>query len=86
MTVDQLVAEALNLPVEAREELAERIGESLDVGELSELDKAWAAEARCRADGLISGKVQGIPGEQVFAECAEDIGVYDAARPKIVAR
>lgn len=74
MTVDQLVAEALNLPVKAREELAERIGESLDVGALNEMDKAWATEARRRADELISGKVQGIPGEMVFAETRRILG------------
>jgi putative addiction module component (TIGR02574 family) len=74
MTVDQLVAEALNLPTEARAELADRLVETLDAGDLTELDKAWAAEARRRADELISGKVQGIPGEEVFAETRRILG------------
>ena len=74
MTVDQLVAEALNLPTEARVELADRLVETLDAGDLTELDKAWAAEARRRADELISGKVQGIPGEEVFAETRRILG------------
>jgi putative addiction module component (TIGR02574 family) len=74
MTVDQLVAEALNLPTEARVELAERLALSMDAGELTEIDKRWAAEARRRADELISGKVQGIPGEQVFAEARRILG------------
>ena len=68
MTVDQLAEEVLSLPREARAELAERIFESLDTGELTGMDKAWAAEAKRRGDELLSGQVQGIPGEEVFAE------------------
>ena len=68
MTVGQLAAEALNLPAEARAELAERLAISLDSAELTEIDRRWAAEAKRRADELLSGQVQGIPGEQALAE------------------
>ncbi len=68
MTVDQITAEALNLPTEARAELVERLATSLDTAELTEIDKRWAAEAKRRGDELLSGQVQGIPGEEVFAE------------------
>ncbi len=74
MTVDQLAAEALNLPPEARAELAERLALSLDTAELTEIDRRWAAEARRRGDELVSGQVQGIPGEQVFAEARQILG------------
>jgi putative addiction module component (TIGR02574 family) len=68
MTLDQLAAEALNLPREERAELADRLFESLDTGELTATDKLWASEAKRRADELLSGQVQGLPGEEVLAE------------------
>jgi len=33
-----------------------------------EIDRLWAKEAERRIDELDSGKVEAIPGEQVFAE------------------
>ena len=57
-----------------RAELAERLFESLDTGELTGMEKAWAAEAKRRRDELASGKVQGIPGEEVFAEARRILG------------
>jgi putative addiction module component (TIGR02574 family) len=74
MTIDQIAAEALSLPREARAELADRLFESLDTSELTEMDKLWAAEAKRRTDELLSGKVQGIPGEVVFAEARRIAG------------
>ena len=68
MTAEQIVAEALRLPVEDRATVIDRLSESLDSGPLNEMDKLWASEAKRRADDLISGKVQGIPGEEVLAE------------------
>ena len=74
MTVEQITAEALNLPTEVRAELVERLATSLDTAELTEIDKRWAAEAKRRGDELLSGQVQGIPGEEVFAETRRILG------------
>jgi putative addiction module component (TIGR02574 family) len=74
MTAEQIVAEALRLPVEDRATVIDRLSESLDSAPLNEMNKLWASEARRRADELISGKVQGIPGEQVFAEARRILG------------
>jgi putative addiction module component (TIGR02574 family) len=74
MTAEQIVAEALRLPVEDRTTVIDRLSESLDSAPLNEMDKLWASEAKRRADELTSGKVQGIPGEQVFAEARRILG------------
>ena len=74
MTAEQIVAEALRLPVEERATVIDRLSESLDSAPLNEMDKLWASEAKRRADELISGKVHGIPGEQVFAEARRILG------------
>ena len=68
LTLDQLAAEAMQLPPSARALLAERMVESLDAGERDEVQRAWAAEAIRRRDEVRSGRVQPTPGEQVLAE------------------
>ena len=67
MTLDQLAAEALHLPTEARAQLADRLVESLDAAELNRIDKLWASEARRRLDEILQGKVETIPGEEALA-------------------
>ncbi len=74
MTAEQIVAEALRLPIEERATVIDRLSESLDSAPLNEMDKVWATEAKRRADELLSGKVQGIPGERVFAEARRILG------------
>jgi putative addiction module component (TIGR02574 family) len=67
MTLEQLAAEALHLPTEARAQLADRLVESLDAAELNRIDKLWASEARRRLDEILQGKVETIPGEEALA-------------------
>ncbi|NCB47458.1 hypothetical protein EOM81_10640 [bacterium] len=38
-----------------------------------EIDKAWAEESERRIDEIESGKVQTVPGEQVFQEIRKRI-------------
>ncbi len=68
LTVDQITAEALHLPVSSRAELAEKLVESLDFSENDDIQQAWATEAIRRRDEVRSGKVKTIPGEEVLAE------------------
>ncbi len=68
LTLEQLAEEAMHLPAASRAELAEKLVESLDFSEDSEVQKLWAAEALRRRDEVRSGQVQSIPGEQVLAE------------------
>lgn len=58
----------LSLPCEDRIYLVEKLLKSLNAPSREEIGKAWAEESERRIDELESGKVQAIPGEQVFKE------------------
>jgi len=62
-TVEQLAEEALELPGEARAQLADRLVESLDAEELGRIDRLWVAEAKRRRDEVRAGQVETIPGD-----------------------
>jgi putative addiction module component (TIGR02574 family) len=74
LTLEQLTAEAMQLPVETRVLLADRLVESLDSAELDEIQELWTAEAIRRRDEVRSGQVKSIPGEQVLAEVRRLVG------------
>ena len=70
----KLADQALSLPCEDRIYLVDRLLESLNAPSQEEIDRLWAEEAERRIDELDSGKVQAIPGEQVFAELRKRLG------------
>jgi len=74
LSLEQITAEALQLPVTSRAELAEKMMESLGVSEDGEIQQLWLAEAERRLDEVRSGKVKTIPGEEVMAEIRQMIG------------
>jgi putative addiction module component (TIGR02574 family) len=74
MSVEQLAEEALALPSDSRALLADRIVESLDAGELSDLDRIWGAEAKRRRDEVREGRVTTIPGEEAFLKVRRAVG------------
>ncbi len=55
------------LSPEARLELIRKLIADLDGPPDTDVDLAWAAEAKRRHQEIIEGKVQTIPGEEVFA-------------------
>ena len=65
-TVEQIEAEALNLPIADRARLAEHMIASLDAD--AEIEKAWAKEIERRVHALDSGSVKCVPAAEVFAE------------------
>ena len=65
---------ALSLPPTEREELAQTLLGSLDDEPLTEIDEAWIEVAERRLDDLLTGKVRGIPGEQVIPEIRRELG------------
>ena len=73
-TLEQLTAEVLQLPVEARALLADRLVESLDSADLDTIQRLWTAEAIRRRDEIRSGRVEAIPGEQVLDEVRRLVG------------
>jgi len=57
---------AMSMTPEERARLAEELLASLDGPERSEIDAAWAEEIERRIVEMESGKVKGIPAEEVF--------------------
>jgi putative addiction module component (TIGR02574 family) len=64
----EIVEAALKLDPEARAEVAQEIIESLENSNYGELSPAWEEELDRRVRDIEEGRVQLIPGEQVFAE------------------
>ena len=62
-----IAAEALELPLTERAELASRLLESLDDLSEEEADQLWAEEAERRYAEYKAGNIQAVPAEEVFA-------------------
>ena len=74
MSVDQIVAEARQLPPEMVAELFDRIGLELHGGLDPKVEEAWAAEALRRLKEIDSGVSKPIPGDEVMARARAIIG------------
>lgn len=70
----------MNLPPSVRKDVALRLLESLEVTDRDAIDDAWATEISSRVDDVLSGTVETIPGEDVFARIAEHLDAREAAR------
>lgn len=68
ITMEKVMDEALSLPADVRIGLVEKILESLNLPTRPEIDQLWAEEAERRAGEIDSGKVELLPGEEVFAK------------------
>jgi putative addiction module component (TIGR02574 family) len=64
-TLQELEVEVLNLSVEARGQLTQRLLESLEPSE-AEIHESWVREAERRAEEMRSGQVRGEPARQVL--------------------
>lgn len=67
MESQELIDEVRSLPVEERARLVDSLLRSLNQTD-SEVDAAWAEEARRRLNEIRDGSVETIPGEEVFEE------------------
>ena len=65
MNTKQLIEEVVSLPVEERTLVVDSLLRSLNPPD-SETGKAWIKEAERRLEDLRSGRVNAIPGEDVF--------------------
>jgi len=74
INASELMSVAESLPLEMKTELIDRLLGSLNPSR-EELDELWAVEAEKRVEELESGKVQAIPGEDVFREIRERLSV-----------
>ncbi len=66
-TTNELIEEAINLPVELRVKLIETLTKSLNPAQ-DDIDKLWAIEAERRMSEVESGHVQPVDGEKVFSD------------------
>ncbi len=66
MVADRVTDEVLELPVDARIGLVNRILSSLNLPTQPDIDRLWADEAEKRVAEIDQGKVNLIPGEVVF--------------------
>jgi len=68
MTVEQIAAEAMSLPRDARVLLAYLMVDSLDPAEDCSIRPVCATEAMRRLEEVRSGRIQTIPGDQALEE------------------
>ncbi|MGB5054368.1 MAG: addiction module protein [Nitrospirales bacterium] len=67
IATDKLLEEALLLPADERASLVEKLLQSLNLPTEAEINRLWVEEAERRVSQIERGKVELIPGEQVFA-------------------
>ena len=72
-TLQELEAEALKLPVEARGELATRLLDSLEPSD-TEIQEHWIREAERRAEEMRSGRIRGEPIGEALARIRAKLG------------
>lgn len=75
MTPEQIVAEARQLPTEQMNELVDQLLAECFARPDPEIDDAWRNETRRRVAEIQSGKVVGIPGEEVMSEVRKIVGL-----------
>ena len=73
MTLDQIVEETRHWPPEKVGELVERLSEDLHTSD-PETEGAWQSEIARRIEEIRSGKVQGVPGEEVSQRVRKIVG------------
>ena len=73
LTLEELAAQAMELPTEARAQLAEMLIESLDPAEIADIERQWATEATRRGDEIRSGAVKPLPADDVFREILNEL-------------
>jgi putative addiction module component (TIGR02574 family) len=66
MTLDEIVEETKHWPPERVGELVGRLTEDLHASD-PEIEAAWKVEVDRRIEEIQSGKVKGVPGEEVLA-------------------
>lgn len=73
MTLDEIVEEARHWPPEKVGELVGRLTADLHASD-PDIEAAWKSEIERRVEEIQSGKVQGIPGEEVSGRISKILG------------
>ena len=70
---DQVVADAMKLPVRDRVRLAQQLVSIIDEEQATDVEELWFAEAKRRLQELQTGKVKGIDADDAFRMAREDL-------------
>jgi len=70
ISTEELMSEAVSLPVDIRLKLVERLLQSLNPSQ-KEIDEMWATEAERRVREIESGEVKTVPGDKVFSKISD---------------
>ncbi len=73
MSAKKIESEALNLDIQSRANLVGKLLLSLDEPSVSEVERLWLEEAERRLDEYRAGKVQAIPGDDVFKRAITEL-------------
>ncbi len=74
-TVTEIESALEKLPIEAQREVAAWLDSRLAPTHFdAEVEDVWADEVKRRMEDLDSGRVQGVPAEQVFARARRILG------------
>lgn len=73
MATNKIESEALNLDIQDRAKLAGKLLMSLDEPAASEVEQLWIDEAERRLDDFRSGKIQGVPANEVFQRAIAEL-------------
>lgn len=65
---EKIYEQALDLPIDDRLTLIDKLLVSTNLPTKDDIDQAWAKEVERRCQELDSGKAKLIPGEEVFAK------------------
>ena len=74
MTLDQIVAEAQQLPREQAAELFDRLFEATVNTPDAEIETAWKTETRRRIAEIQSGAEPGVSGDEAMAQLRRIVG------------
>jgi putative addiction module component (TIGR02574 family) len=76
-TLEQVAEEALSLSLPDRFALTRILIQTLDPSpaeDAAEVEKAWQVEVEKRVDEILSGRIKGIPAEEVFSKIRAKYG------------
>jgi putative addiction module component (TIGR02574 family) len=71
--IEDIIKEATSLPVEERIIVVDSLLRTLNMPD-PDIDKEWAVVAKRRLVELRSGRVNPVPGDQIFARIRERFG------------
>lgn len=75
----ELYEAGLALPPSVRKDVALRLLDSIEVADDESTEAAWTTEITSRVDDILTGQVQTVPGDEVFAQIAERRAAREAA-------